>query len=159
MTDVCTKCGVEVRAAGSAWGKTCLATAARERRMRRLGADHATPDATPEPDATGHATPTVTADSERRIDPETGEVLPDPRVHQEGWRGLAQGRGGIGWQPGHGPDSGRLCCKHLVCYDVLRPMPALLKGVQPGEEIHPRQCWCTGCRPNLIGRVPAQARA
>lgn len=95
------------------------------------------------------------------VDPETGEVFeapPDPRVHQAGWRGLVQGRGGIGWQPGHGPDSGRACCKHLLacCYDAQRPGPVVWKGVQAGEEIHPRLCKCSGCRPDLVAAMPVK---
>ena len=25
----------------------------------------------------------------------------------------------VGWAPGHGPGSGRLCCKQLICYDAI----------------------------------------
>lgn len=155
----CTKCGSEERQGTSKWGANCWREYRANRKVARkpVAQTPASPKPTVADDGPRRKTNTAkAAGAGLDVDPETGEVLeevPDPRVHQAGWKGLPEGRGGIGWQPGHGPDSGRLCCKHLVCYDAQRPQGALLKGVQPGEEVHARGCWCPTCRPHLFKKM------
>ena len=40
-----------------------------------------------------------------------------PPLDARGWRIL--GTDPVGWKEGHGPESGLLCCKHLICYDAI----------------------------------------
>ena len=148
MAEICGKCKVRERVAGQRWCAQCRSEYARRGRQRRVEqvVEHPVEEVARVEQSTVEQAPSVEQVAkntrvEERVMRRTLTVSGPVRnavgveVHCEvckrpkpaepflppldarGWRIL--GTDPVGWKEGHGPESGLLCCKHLICYDAI----------------------------------------